>query len=443
MSSSAEDRDLSDPPAEAGADGGTGSVEASPAETPSPEKLAPDLSSSLPPHRTFFIHYSEIGLKRGNRPYFEAQLVRNIQLSLRGLRVIGVHRLFGRIRIDQDLRGDETELRRRLTRIHGLAHFEPVERFPWDLEAVEATLREWAAEGDFESFAIRVKRLEKKYPYRSREIGIRLGSLVQSISGARVDLGSPEQEFHFLVFNKELVLSREKVPGCGGLPVGTAGRVLHLLSGGIDSPVAAERLFRRGCHLQFVHFHSSPFTDRSSIEKTMELADIITENRIHTKLYLVPLGLLQGKIVSDAPARWRVMLYRRWMLRIAEVLARRNRCVAIGSGENLAQVASQTLPNLTILDQTIQLPLLRPLLTYDKQEIIEEAKKLGTFEVSIEPHADCCGYLLPRKPATDGTLEEIEAVEAKLDLSAEFDEVLRRIETHSVGMDDGNTPAKN
>ena len=387
-------------------------------------------------HRSYFVYYSEVGLKRGNRPYFEQCLIRNIQHALRGLGVFGTHRLFGRIRLDQAATGDGDELLRRLARVHGVAHFEKVERFGWDLEPVEKCLGAWADEGGFKSFAIRCKRLEKTYPMRSSEIMIRLGSLVQSRSGAKVDLGTPEQEFHILVLNKEVILFRDRTAGPGGLPIGTAGRVLLMLSGGIDSPVAAERLFRRGCHLQFVHFHSSPFTDRSSIEKTTDLAQILTRHRVRTKMFLVPLGLLQTRIVSDAPARWRVMLYRRYMLRIAELIARKQRCLAIGSGENLAQVASQTLHHLTLLDHTVELPILRPLLTYDKNEIIAEAQRIGTFDVSIEPHSDCCGYLLPRKPVTDGTLEEILEIESKLDVAEEFAEILTRIESVPIGDED-------
>jgi len=296
-------------------------------------------------------------------------------------------------------------------------------------------LAQWADEGGFESFAIRCRRLQKSYPLRSQELMVRLGSLVNQRSKARVDLTNPAQEFHVLILNKEIFLHRRRIDGPRGLPIGTAGRVLHMLSGGIDSPVAAERLLRRGCHVQFIHFHSSPFTDRSSVEKVTELAELLSEHRMLTKLHLVPLGVLQRKIVADAPAKWRVMLYRRFMLRFAERIARQERCIAIGSGESLAQVASQTLANLGVLDSTVDLPLLRPLLTYEKDEIIQQAQKLGTFEISIEPHSDCCGYLLPRNPVTSARLHEIEEVEDALDVRAEFGEVLDNIEVVSVGED--------
>ncbi len=385
--------------------------------------------------RIYLVHYNEVGLKRGNRPFFERVLMRNIQHALRGLGVVQVKRLFGRFRVDQRLEGDATELERRLARVHGVAHFLPAERFGWDLGPVEARLAALADEGGFESFAIRSRRLEKRYPLRSQELNVRLGALVQARSGARVDLDDPERSFHVTVLNREIFLYHRRIEGPGGLPVGTAGRVMMMLSGGIDSPVAAERLMRRGCHLQFVHFHSSPFTDRSSVDKAIELAETLSAHRMRTKLHLVPLGILQRRIVTDAPAPWRVMLYRRFMLRIGARIAGPERCVALGSGENLAQVASQTLENLGVLDRTVEMPILRPLLTYDKNEIIDEARAIGTFETSIEPHSDCCGYLLPRRPVTAGTLSEVEAIERELDVAAELAEVLERIESIPIGVD--------
>jgi thiamine biosynthesis protein ThiI len=400
------------------------------APDPAPAGSVPELP---PGARTYLVHYNEIGLKRGNRPFFERVLIQNIQHALRGLSVIAVRRLYGRLRVDQHERGDRQELERRLGRVHGVAHILPAERFGWDLDRVEAKLGEWAGEGGFASFAVRARRLEKSFPLRSHDLQVRLGALVGARSGARVDLESPERTFHLVVLNREIFLHHRRIDGPGGLPVGTAGRVLVMLSGGIDSPVAAERMMRRGCHIQFVHFHSSPFTDRSSVDKAIELAGILAADRMRTKLHLVPLGIVQRKIVAEAPAPWRVMLYRRTMLRIAARIAARERLAAIATGENLAQVASQTLENLAVLDRTVEIPVLRPLLAYDKIEIIAEAERIGTFETSIAPHSDCCGYLLPQRPVVAGTREEIEAIEGALDLEAEMAEVYARIEEVPIG----------
>jgi thiamine biosynthesis protein ThiI len=215
--------------------------------------------------------------------------------------------------------------------------------------------------------------------------------------------------------------------------------VLLLLSGGIDSPVAGERLLRRGCHLQFVHFHSGPFADRTSVDKAIEIAGILAEHRLRTKLHVVPIGLLQRKIVAEAPAAWRVMLYRRSMLRIAADIARRERASALATGENLAQVASQTLENLAVLDRTVDVTLLRPLIAWDKQEIMDEAREIGTYDTSIAPQSDCCGYLLPSRPVVAGTLAEMEAIESELDLVAETADAIARIEVVRIG--EGDDPA--
>ena len=385
------------------------------------------------PLRSYLVHYGEIALKGGNRDRFEWILMRNIEHALRGTGVQKVSRIYGRIRIDQDLRAEPEEVARRLARVFGIAHFEPVESYPWDLEDLEKRLGEVAREGGFSSFGVRAHRIEKAYPLRSNEIERRLGALIEKESGARVDLNHPERWFHIKVASREIFFHSEQIPGPGGLPTGSTGRVGLLLSGGIDSPVAALRMMRRGCHLVFIHFHSAPFTDRSSVEKAIDLAQLVSRHRISARLYVVPLGQMQRAIVEGAPAPWRILLYRRAMLRIAERLARRNRCLALATGDNLGQVSSQTLDNLTALDKTVDLPILRPLIGYDKQEIIAEAKEAGTFSLSIEPFADCCSFLTPPNPVIAARSWELEAIEEKLDLEEHYRQAMRGVEIHRVG----------
>ncbi|MFQ5655147.1 MAG: tRNA uracil 4-sulfurtransferase ThiI [Planctomycetota bacterium] len=383
-------------------------------------------------NRTTLIYYNEIGLKKRNRVHFEELLIRNIYRATRGLGVASVRRLYGRLRLDQHAGGDPAELEERLGRLFGIAHFDPVEVLGWDLDRVREILGRWAREGGFESFAVRARRVNKGFPHTSDELNRELGALVKEESGARVDLEHPQRTFGVLILNREIFVFHRRNPGPGGLPVGSAGRVALLLSGGIDSPVAAERLLRRGCQLLFVHFHSAPFTDRSSQEKAVELAEILCRHRLATKIHLVPLGALQRKIVAEAPAPYRVMLYRRFMLRIAERLARASRCLALATGECLAQVASQTLENLAVLDRTVPMPVLRPLIARDKQEIVDEARRIGTFETSIEPDADCCGYLMPRNPVIRARLHEIEEIEETLAAEEIVEEIAAAIETRDI-----------
>jgi thiamine biosynthesis protein ThiI len=245
-----------------------------------------------------------------------------------------------------------------------------------------------------------------------------LGAAIQGATGARVDLDHAALTVAVDVLPGRAFFSLEKVPAAGGLPVGTSGRVLALLSGGIDSPVAAWRMMRRGCRVDFVHFHSAPFVDRTSQEKARELARILTQWELDADLYLVPFGEAQRQIVTAVGRPLRVVLYRRMMLRIAEAIARRAGAAALVTGDSLGQVASQTLANLAVVGEATTLPLLRPLVGMDKSEIAAEAEALGTFETSIVPDQDCCSLFVPRHPATRADLDEVRALEARLDVPA-------------------------
>jgi thiamine biosynthesis protein ThiI len=233
-----------------------------------------------------------------------------------------------------------------------------------------------------------------------------------------VKLTAPELTIHVEVMKDYAFYAFEKVPGPGGLPAGVSGRVACLLSGGIDSPVAAWRLMRRGCTVLLVNFHAFPLQDRTMIDKVRDLARVLTRWQLRSRLLLVPFGQVQQTIVAECPAPLRVVLYRRFMLRIAEVLARRHGAKALVTGESLGQVASQTLDNLAAIDDAAGLPVLRPLVGMDKDEITAEARRLGTFEISTLPDQDCCQLFVPRSPATAARLEDVRQAEAALDVDA-------------------------
>ena len=222
-------------------------------------------------------------------------------------------------------------------------------------------------------------------------------------------------------------LYTEKIPGRGGLPIGVTGNLTVMLSGGIDSPVAAARMQQRGCHLSFVHFHSHPFVSRASQEKAVELAEILCEYQYRGQLYMIPFGELQREIVTHAPEGLRVILYRRFMVRIAAEIAKREKARALVTGEALAQVASQTLTNLLTVDQASPLPVLRPLIGFDKQEIIEHAHRLGSYEVSIIPDQDCCQVFMPKSPETHAKLERLIEAEKHLDIDGLCQDALNRM----------------
>jgi len=232
----------------------------------------------------------------------------------------------------------------------------------------------------------------------------------------RVDLDGPELTVFVEILKDRVYVSLQKLPGPGGFPVGTAGRVVALLSGGIDSPVAVWRMMKRGCTVVPVHFHAFPLLDHTTIDKARDLARILARFQYRVRLLLAPFGAVQQTIVASCPAPLRVVLYRRFMVRIAEELARRHRAKALVTGESLGQVASQTLDNMTVIDEAARGPVLRPLVGMDKDEIVAEAKRIGTFETSTLPDQDCCQLFVPRHPATAAHIDEVRKAEEALDV---------------------------
>jgi thiamine biosynthesis protein ThiI len=305
-----------------------------------------------------------------------------------------------------------------------------VEGAPRELEALRRAVLARIAAERFASFRVRTKRSDKAFALRSVEIDRAVGAAVAGATGARVDLDSPERTLYVEVLHDRILFSLERLPGPGGLPVGASGRVLALLSGGIDSPVAAWRIMKRGCQVQLVNFHAFPLQDRTMIDKVQELARILARWQMRSRLLLVPFAKVQQTIVAECPAPLRVVLYRRFMLRIAQAHARRVRAKALVTGESLGQVASQTLDNVAAIDAAASLPVLRPLIGMDKHEITAQACALGSFEVSTLPDQDCCQLFVPRRPAVAARLDEVVAAEAALDVEGLVTRALSEAEEH-------------
>jgi thiamine biosynthesis protein ThiI len=273
-----------------------------------------------------------------------------------------------------------------------------------------------AVKCEFDSFRISARRADKRFPLNSQQINTEVGAHVQELTGKRVDLAHPELNIHLEVMPGETFLYLRKIEGAGGLPVGAGGVVVALLSGGIDSPVAACRMMRRGCRVIFVHFHSFPYLNRKSQDKAQELARHLTRRQYESLLYLVPFGDVQKEVVVQAPAPYRVVLYRRLMLRIAARFAGRHGAGALVTGESLGQVASQTLENISAIEQAVDMPVLRPLIGMDKNEISEQAMAMGTYQTSIIPDQDCCQLFTPRQPVTRSRLQDVLKAESALDV---------------------------
>ncbi|MEE9172714.1 MAG: tRNA uracil 4-sulfurtransferase ThiI [candidate division NC10 bacterium] len=362
------------------------------------------------------VHYHEIALKARNRPFFVKQLVHNLRRATADLPVRRIRNLTGRLLLELSEERSAGAVVDRIRQVFGVANCSPAFRSPLTLEGMEETADRVLAGRSFQTFRVTARRANKAFPLTSQQINEALGDFIRKRFPVRVDLKNPELTLFIQILPKEAFLHLEKTPGPGGLPVGVAGRVVVLISGGIDSPVAAYRMMRRGCLVSFVHFHGAPFLDRRTQEKTREIVKLLTRFQYASRLTLVPFGELQQEIVVNVPAQYRVLLYRRLMARIAEHLAGLEGAKAIVTGESLGQVASQTLENLIVTEEAVQLLVLRPLVGMDKEEISDQARGIGTYEISIQPDQDCCTLFVPRHPATRATVEEIARAELTLDI---------------------------
>jgi len=365
------------------------------------------------------VHYHEISLKGGNRPLFLRHLQQNLLRAIGDLGPVKVVQLPGRIMLDLAGHPDPPGVYERLGRVSGIANFALAERVPSTLDAMKHALERALARKSFRSFRITARRAFKTFPQSSVELNRVLGAHVLGLRpDARVDLMHHDLNVHVEVLPGETFVYCDRRPGPGGLPVGSGGTVAALLSGGIDSPVAAWRLIKRGCRVIFVHFHSVPYLPDVSRDKARALVTQLTQWQYFSRLVLVPFGEIQREVVLSVPPHARVVVYRRLMVRIAEGLARRAGAAALVTGDSLGQVASQTLANLGRIDEAADLPVLRPLIGMDKLEITDQARALGTFDISIEPDADCCTLFVPKHPGTRMSREEAVLSEARLDLAA-------------------------
>jgi len=378
--------------------------------------------------RHVVIHYNEIGLKGRNQPLFLRRLEANLLRATAGTGIRRVEERSGRMVLPVPQDSEWPAIRERLRCVFGIANFSLADRVELDLSALKAAL-DRALEGRvFTSFKVSTRRAYKQFPLNSEELNRVLGAHVLERIQARVSLEHPEVTIHVEVLPRDIYFSFGRDAGPGGLPVGVSGNVVALLSGGIDSPVAAHRLMKRGCRAIFVHFHSHPFQDATSRAKAADLVRCLTRFQFHSRLYLVPFGEVQRQIVANAPGPLRVVLYRRFMARIAAEIAGHEGAKALVTGESLGQVASQTLDNLAVIEEAVETPILRPLIGSDKEEIVQQARALGSYEISILPDQDCCSLFVPRHPATFSTLDEIRQAEARLPVPALVQTAVEQLE---------------
>jgi thiamine biosynthesis protein ThiI len=360
------------------------------------------------------VHYQEIALKGKNRPWFLGRLVRNLRHAVADLDVEAVKPLMGRIELVLGPKASREQVGERIRRTFGVANFSYAARESLDLDALSTAILRDLEQTTCGSFRVSVRRADKRFPMTSPQVEREIGGRIKESRGWRVDLENAELVVHVELLTNEAFYFFGKERGPGGLPTGTAGRVACLLSGGIDSPVAAHRMMRRGCLVTFVHFHSYPILSRASQEKARQLVALLTKWQQRSRLYLVAFGEIQQQVVLAVPPPMRVIVYRRLMLRIAERIAEDCGAQALVTGDVVGQVASQTLENLAVIGSVAGVPVFRPLIGMDKEEITAEAVKLGSYDISIIPDQDCCTLFTPRHPQTRARLPHVEAAESVL-----------------------------
>ena len=388
----------------------------------------------IPTSRHAVIHYAEIALKGRNRPFFERALADNVARRLEPLGVEEVERLPGRLLARLSRRRDEAAWTAALSTVFGIAHCAPAFETERDMEAIRGVVLAHLGPEPVESFRIRASRADKSFPLLSPEIERELGTAVQERTGWPVQLEGAALEIRVEVVYDRALVTFGRIPGPGGLPVGVSGRVGLLLSGGIDSPVAGYLALKRGCTVTPIHFHSRPFGNwRGAEKRARKIVEALGAYGMPSHLHAVPIGREQREITVQAPAGFRVLLYRRLMVRAAEHLTRREGGKALVTGESLGQVASQTLEGLAATEDAAGLPILRPLIGMDKQEIVDQAHSIGTFTLSQIPADDCCSFLMPRNVVTRPGLEDVRQAEASVDVDGLVDEALARAYCLEVG----------
>ena len=324
--------------------------------------------------RCAIIHYHELALKGRNRDFFEQQLVRNIRSALKDLGIRRIENLRSRIRVVISEHVSDLAMIDRLTRIFGIANFSLAQAVSLNLakpnlDELMRGIAEAVRHRSFESFRVSAKRADKRLTVTSMDVEKAIGQHLCAVTGKKVDLTDPELTVYVELLSKEAYYSVEKTQGPGGMPVGVSGRVGCLISGGIDSPVAAYRMMKRGCHAVFVHFSGRPLVSRASEEKVHELVHTLTAYQYYSRLYVVHFGEIQREIVAQAPAPYRIVLYRRLMVRIAGELAKQEQCWGLVTGDSLGQVASQTPQNLSVIEEAAELPILRPLIEIGRAHV--------------------------------------------------------------------------
>lgn len=386
--------------------------------------------------RVLSVSLGELILKGLNRKYFEDKLIKEMKRAIKDIGYENIYKEQGKIYIEAE-ESDFPQMIKRLTKVFGLVSISPCIKISTkDIgeieEAVIQVMKEKLSKENVKTFKILTRRADKKFPLKSPEFSSKMGGVVlREFSELTVDVHNPEV-YVYVDIKVNAYIYTDKVKGSGGLPIGTNGKALLLLSGGIDSPVAGYMMAKRGLEINCVHYHSYPFTSERAEEKVKDLAKILSRYTGKFRLYSVNILPIQKEINEKCPESEMTIISRKFMMRIAERIATYNNYNALVTGENLGQVASQTVQGISVTNESVNLPILRPLIGFDKVDIIELAKEIETFETSILPFEDCCTVFLPKHVVTQPKIDKIKKSEEELDVDALVESAIENMKIYKI-----------
>lgn len=385
------------------------------------------------------VSLGEIALKKLNRKYFEDRLIRHMRKAIKDIGFKNIYKEQGKIYIEGDSE-DYDKMIKKIKNIFGIVYISPCVRIDRDLDDIENEIEqiksisvdmvaEQLEKRDIDTFKVETKRIDKRFDIKSPAFSSKIGGVIlRNFENLKVDVHNPDLFLNIDIKQKSIYIYAEKIKGHGGLPVGSGGKGLLLLSGGIDSPVAGFMMAKRGLQLSAVHFHSYPFTSERAEEKVKDLAEIMSRYTGEMKIYSVNILEIQKAINENCPEREMTIITRRFMMRIAEKIAVKNGLQALITGESLGQVASQTIEGLNVTNKAVDLPVFRPLIGIDKNDIVDISREIDTYETSIQPFEDCCTVFLPKHPVTNPKLEDIEESEQSLEVEYLVDEAIKNMD---------------
>ena len=379
------------------------------------------------------VHLHELTLKKKNRSWFEKILLRNIKIHLSKLDYINIQFIAGRIIITGIDNNKINEYREALSSVIGIRNYIIAKQTNLDIEQIKKTALSLINKLDSKkSFRITARRQNKNFIHNSQEINIIIGEYIIKNSSMYVNLNSPDYNIIIEIVNDSAYLGCNKVPAFGGLPVGSGENALSLISSGIDSPVASFNILKRGVKLDYIHFHSSPATNRQSVYNVERIVKVLCKYQLDCTLYLFPLLEIQNKIMELVDSKFWIIMFRRAMMKISSSIAKENNYKVLVTGDNIGQVASQTLSNIVAIQESTNIPIIRPLSGFNKEDIVNQAVDIGTYDISIEPYEDCCSYFLPPNPETKANLKRINIIENKINLNTIVDNQLNNMERKKI-----------